>query len=116
MFFHIILHLRVYQYAIVSDSSGGIFDNDGTARLAIRKFSKKKQSYKFQSDSAAHPQPQIGGAYLQVVKGEGNISGYAHAHPSTNGSKWSREERFRSNANGFWSMNKRLVFGSWWEI
>ncbi|XP_050246959.1 uncharacterized protein LOC126694629 isoform X2 [Quercus robur] len=33
----------------------------------------------------------------QVVKGEGNISSYAHAHPSTNGSKWSREERFRSS-------------------
>ncbi|KAL4653581.1 hypothetical protein ACB092_01G314500 [Castanea dentata] len=43
----------------------------------------------------------------QVVKGEGNRSGYAHARPRTNGSKWSREERFRSNANGFWSTNKR---------
>ncbi|KAK9993124.1 hypothetical protein SO802_022827 [Lithocarpus litseifolius] len=43
----------------------------------------------------------------QVVKGEGNISGYAHTHPTTNGSKWSREERFRSNANGFWSTNKQ---------
>ena len=53
-----------------------------------------------------------GSILLQVVKGEGNRSGYAHAHPISNGSKWSREERYRSNANGFWSTNKRCVLFS----
>jgi hypothetical protein len=52
--------------------------------------------------------------FLQVVKREGNVSGYGYGQAGTKpvtGGKRSGRERLGGNANGSWlPMNKRCVF------